>query len=600
MLQRVQSVATGSRRVCDPITLEIVRGSLKATMQEMEALIERTSMSPFIREKKDFQTAIFESGGRFVYSNSYLLADSVVQTVLNEFPRDAIKDGDLYWYNDCYASNGVITHSPDQVFLMPVFADGKIVAFIEGWAHFNDIGGMRPGSLSSDCVEIYQEGVIVPPVKLIDQGRVAEDLLRLFCRNSRFPEMTMGDTRALMAATRLGKRRIEEACARFGGKCLSDAFDQLIDRTASNVRAQVKKLFPTGTYKTSETLDSDGQGNGPFKLRYTLVVDDDRVVLDMTESDDQTPGPINFLLNPGAAASMLGDVLVSGDRNSISNHGLMATLDEVRLRQGSILQPKFPAPLGFRGATMMRHLTGMMGLVALASQGQSGAAFSAYVIYYMRGRDENGKPFLLSDGIGVGYGARPYADGNNAIYGKANENYPCEFVDLNYPVRVRRYAINPDTGGPGRYRGGCGVIRELEILTDTAMLSLRIDSIKTPPWGVNGGKAGRSGGCWINPGTDRERYVEGVSDGTILNHGDILRVMTAGGGGWGHPFDREPEIVLGDVLDDFVSIESAEQDYGVIIDPSSLVIDVEATARLRKNRPETMLFHQMGYKEFLG
>ena len=600
MLQNTPSPNTSKHRICDPITLEIVRGALKAAMQEMEALIERTSMSPFIREKKDFQTAIFDGDGRVVYSSAYLIADSAVQTVFEQFPRDTMKDGDLYWYNDCYASDGVVTHSPDQVFLMPVFFDGEIVAFVEAWAHFNDIGGMRPGSISSDCVDIYQEGVIVPPVKLIDRGRVAEDLLRLFSRNSRFPEMILGDVRALMAATNLAKRRVEEACGRFGNGCLADAFDQLIERTARNVRSRMKELFPEGIYRTTETLDSDGQGNGPFKLRYALHVKDGKVVLDTTASDDQTQGPINFLLNAGCAASMLGDFLVGGDNSSISNWGLTAALDEVKLREGSILRPKFPAPLGFRGATMMRHLTGMMALVALASQGQSGAAFSAYVIYYMRGQRENGKPFLLSDGLGIGYGARPFADGNDAIYGPANENYPCEFIDANYPVRVRRYEIHPDTGGAGRYRGGCGVIRELEILADSANLSMRIDSIRTPPWGVNGGKAGQPGGCWINPGTDRERYVEGVSDGTILKRGDILRVMTAGGGGWGHPFDREPEMVLTDVLDGFVGIESAEQDYGVVIDPHSFAIDTDATAKIRKDRPDTKLFHQLGYKEFLA
>jgi N-methylhydantoinase B len=559
-------VAAGAGHACDPITLEIVRGVLKATMQEINALIERTAMSAFIREKKDFQSGIYDRNGRLVHSYSWAASNNCVQTVLDVFPIGSMRDGDVYWYNDCYASKGVVTHSPDQVFLMPVFGGGEVIAFIEGWAHFNDIGGMRSGSISSDCTEIFQEGIIVPPVKIVDRGKIVDDLLRLFCRNSRFPEMVLGDARALIAATGLGKRRIEEVCARFGAERLGDAFDQIIKQTAVQARSKMQSLFAPGSYETSATIDSDGQGNGPFKLRYTLNVKKDRIELDTTESDDQTKGPINLLLNRGSTCTMLGDFILSVDGHTASNAGLLAVLDDIKIREGSILQPIFPAPLGFRGSTLMRHLVALMGLVAVASGGRSNAGFSSYVIYYMRGRDRNGKSFLLSDGIGVGYGARPYADGNDAIYGTANENYPCEFVELNYPVRVRRYGINQDTGGAGRYRGGCGVIRELEVLAETAMLSMRIDSIKTPPWGVNGGMAGRSGGCWLNPGTAEERYVEGVSDGTLLKPGDVLRVMTAGGGGWGHPFDREPERVLADVLDGFVSVSSAFTDYGVVLD----------------------------------
>jgi N-methylhydantoinase B len=600
MLRKEKSIPENTGRICDPITLEIVRGVLKATMQEINALIERTAMSAFIREKKDFQSGIYDKNGRLVYSYSWAASSNLVQTVLDIFPADSMKDGDLYWYNDCYASKGVVTHSPDQVFLMPVFGGGEIIAYVEGWAHFNDIGGMRSGSISSDCTEIFQEGIIVPPVKLVDQGRIVDDLLRLFCRNSRFPEMVLGDMRALMAATGLGKRRIEEAHARFGAERLGDAFNQIIEHTAVQARSKMESLFVPGVYKTSATIDSDGQGNGPFQLRYTLSVGKDRIDLDTTESDNQTKGPVNLLLNRGSTCTMLGDYILSSDGHSVSNAGLLAVLDDIKIRKGSILQPIFPAPLGFRGSTMMRHLVALTALVAIASQGQSNAGFSSYVIYYMRGRDQTGHNFLLSDGIGVGYGARPYADGNDAIYGTANENYPCEFVELNYPVRVRRYGINQDTGGAGRYRGGCGVIRELEVLAETAVVSMRIDSIKTPPWGVNGGMAGRSGGCWLNPGTAEERYVEGVSDGTVLKPGDILRVMSAGGGGWGHPFDREPERVLADVLDGFVSVGSAFADYGVVLDAAALTIDPEATAKRRADRPAVKLFHQNGYKEMLA
>ena len=207
------------------------------------------------------------------------------------------------------------------------------------------------------------------------------------------------------------------------------------------------------------------------------------------------------------------------------------------------------------------------------------AAHSAYVIWYLRGRDDNGELFLLSDGLGVGYGARPTADGNDAVYLVAQENFPSEFLDSVFPVRVLRYAINPDTGGPGRWRGGCGLIREIEVLAPEATVSMRIDSVEHPPWGVAGGHAAGTGRCVVNPGRPDERILRPLSDGNIVRRGDVLRIETGGGGGWGHPFDREPERVLADVRGGFVSRASAEEHYGVVLTDDGLSIDLAATSR---------------------
>jgi N-methylhydantoinase B len=220
------------------------------------------------------------------------------------------------------------------------------------------------------------------------------------------------------------------------------------------------------------------------------------------------------------------------------------------------------------------------------------------VIWYLRGRGEDGELFLMSDGIGVGYGARPFADGNDAVYLVAQENYPAEFLETIYPVRLRRYAINPDSGGPGRWRGGCGIIREFEFLAPEAVISVRIDGIDFPPWGVGGGKEGGAGKCVINPGRSDEREVAPISDGTVIRCGDIVRIETGGGGGYGHPFDREPERVLADVRGGFVSAASAEQDYGVVLTPD-LTIDEPATRRRRENRPPAGLFHRGMYRDAL-
>jgi N-methylhydantoinase B len=219
-----------------------------------------------------------------------------------------------------------------------------------------------------------------------------------------------------------------------------------------------------------------------------------------------------------------------------------------------------------------------------------------YVIYYLRGREpRSGEAFLLTDGIAVGYGARSFADGIDAVYLVANENYPAEFLDLSYPVRLLRYAINPDSGGPGRYRGGCGVIREIEVLAEEAMLSIRIEA--NPPWGVAGGQAGRGGRCVINPGRADERVVEPLSDGTILERGDVMRIETGGGGGWGHPFDRPADAVLADVRGGFVTAAAARTDYGVAIADDR--VDEAATAALRLDRFPTRMFHRGEYLDAL-
>jgi N-methylhydantoinase B len=277
------------------------------------------------------------------------------------------------------------------------------------------------------------------------------------------------------------------------------------------------------------------------------------------------------------------------------NAGAEALFDELRVREGSILQPRFPAPLGQRSITKMRNLGAYLGLLAVATGGKMPAAHTGYVIWNVRGRGADGERFLMSDGVAVGYGARASADGHDAIYLVAQENYPAEFVEASYPLRVRKYAINRDTGGAGRWRGGCGVVREMEILCDEVTIAVRIEGEENPPWGVAGGRCAGSGRCIVNPGRRDERVIPPLSDGTVLKRGDVVRIETGGGGGWGHPFDREPELVLADVLGGYVSRESAEADYGVVLATHGRAVDPEATAKRRANRPDTKLFHRHTY-----
>jgi N-methylhydantoinase B len=581
----------------DPVTLQIVRGALRAAQSEMEALIERTAMSPFIREKKDFYAALFDAHGQLVVGSNLPVFGDVIAPILEHYPRETMRPGDIYWFNDCYASRGAVSHSPDQVFVAPVFADGELSAFAQSWAHFNDIGGMRPGSLSPDCTEIYQEGIIVPPVRVAREGVMVDELLRLFFRNSRFPEMVRGDTRASIAAIRLGERRLVELFERFGRAKVADTFAALLDETERELRAELRALLPLGEHRFTDRVDSDGHGTGPIRLRYRLNVTPERITLDTSESDDQVKGPVNFLMSPPVPAMVFGSYLL-GEGSSLLNAGVERVIDEVILREGSVLQPRFPAPLGMRGVTMMRNMAACLGLLNVAAGGKAMAAHSAYVIWYLRGRKDDGELFLMSDGLAVGYGARPTSDGNDAVYLVAQENFPSEFLDSVFPVRVRSYAINPDTGGPGRWRGGCGLVREVEVLAPEAMVSMRIDTVENPPWGVAGGHAAGSGRCVVNPGRTDERVLKPLSDGNIVFRGDVVRVETGGGGGWGHPFDREPERVLADVQTGFVSRAKAEEDYGVVL-TQDIEVDAAATRERRSARPAAKLFHRHGYQDVL-
>jgi N-methylhydantoinase B len=582
--------------ICDPVTLEIIRGAIRAAQAEMEALLERTAISAFIREKKDFYTALFDAEGVMAVGSNVPIFGDICGPVFEHFPIETMQQGDLYWYNDCYGSRGAVSHSNDQVFLAPVFHDGRRCAFVMGWAHFSDVGGLRPGSISPDATDIFQEGIIIPPTKLIEAGVTNTATLAIFYRNSRYPETCRGDTRALMASVDLGVRRMGEVVVRFGADMLADALAQLLARTETLVRQRLRETFPVGTHRFTDAIDSDGHGTGPLHIRFALTrTEDDRFIFDASDTDDQAPGPVNFLMNRDVPGMALGLYFLGGDPTQVCNAGGPRALDEVILREGSLLRPRFPAPLGMRGMTMMRVLAALNGLINVAGT-PAPAAHSAYIIILLRGT-AGGKPFLMSDGIGVGYGARPDADGLDAVYFVAQENYPVEFLELAYPVGLTTYAMHRDSGGPGEWRGGCGIVREYRILAEEAVLAVRIDSVKNPPWGTAGGMSGGVGRAVVNPGTARERVLAPLSDGNKVYAGDVLRIETGGGGGRGHPYDRPAALVLKDVLDGFVSVEAAVRHYGVVITEGCL--DEAATETQRRARPHARAFHRTEYADAL-
>jgi N-methylhydantoinase B len=576
---------TDTARV-DPITLEIVRGSLASTIREMELLMERCAMSPFIKEKKDYFVGVFDVGGRIVACHISGSGPGMLVPILREYPLETMRPGDVYWFNDPYLSDGAVQHHQDMVFVVPVFHDGRLVAFTTTFGHYQDIGGTRAGSISPHATEIYHEGVLVPPVRIMREGTLNEEAYRIFLRNSRLPDMVEGDTRAMMASCRLAEARLVELFTRYGIDTVLAAFEACIAGTAARARALFLGMIPQGSWRFHDYLDNDGGTESrPYRVDLTLSRVGDVVTLDGSRSDDQARGPINFVTNPGLLRIAFGRYLQMLEPDLDVNQGLLHNLDEWIAREGSLLKPRFPAPLGMRANTRFRVMSCIFGALAQANGGQVPAGSPVYVLYYFRAWDEaRHRPILCIEGLGVGLGARPFADGVDVIYYIAQENYPVEYVERDFPLRIERYTLRPDSGGPGFHRGGAGVIRDVRVLCERAELATRMENTLVAPYGVGGGHAGRTGRILLNPGTPEEHEVPGQFDGLQLRRGDLLRFETCGGGGWGDPLTRDPMRVRQDVARGFVTVRGAREDYGMVLEPATLEIDKQATDDERAGR----------------
>ena len=580
-----------------PVTLELIKGALDAARTEMETLIARTAMSPFIREKKDYFTAILDASGRLVVSTALTLAGNLVDAILEQYPSAGMRDGDLYWYNDVYASRGGVTQTNDTVFVMPVFAQERLIAFVEAWGHLWDVGGTYPGSVSPNVTSVFHEGIMIPPVRVMRDGVVNEEVVRIYARNSRFPDMMRGDLSAIMAAVRLGKARLEDILTRFGAASVEAAFETALRQTADALDARLKEKVPDGAWTFRDWIDSDAVTDTPYWVETRLESRNGRLSFDFSGSADQAKGPINYVMDDTVVGHLLGLYVLRDTPSFGMNAGFSRSIDTITKRSGSIVWPDFPAPVGLRTHTMIRVSSSMLGALAQATGGQASAASAVYVLYYLRSRDANtGQQSLVVEGLSVGFGARPTCDGIDAVYYVAQENYPIEFAEMELGIRIERFGIHVDSGGAGRWRGGCGIVRDVRILHDEAMLGVRMDNCRYPAFGVNGGKCGAAGTFVVNPGTPDERRLATMSDGHTLKRGDLLRIVTPGGGGWGSPFERPAEDVLGDVLDGFISAEAAAADYGVALSRDGRSIDQHGTRALRSAAAApSAMFHRGSY-----
>jgi N-methylhydantoinase B len=585
-------------RNLDTVTLELVKGAIDSARAEMEALIERTAMSPFIREKKDYFTAFFDRDGHLVVSTALpMAAGNLIDCIFEHYPREEMAPGDLYLYNDSYGSRGAVSHNNDMVVAAPVFSEGRLVAFAEAWGHLWDIGGMVPGSISPAATDVFQEGIVLPPSRVLRGGIWNEELIRIFVRNTRFPDMVRGDLSAIMAAVRLGGRRAQEIAQRFGAAALEAAFAGMIDQSERALRKALSERIPDGRYAFRDYIDSDGISECSYGVAVTVEKHGETISLDYSGSDDQAQGSINFIMDASVPKTMCG-LYFTGEESGVAlNAGFHRAVGEVRTRPGSIVAPREPAPLGMRAHCLTRVSSALFGAFAKATGGNVPAASSVYVLYYLRSFGKNRALDLCIEGLAVGFGARPHADGIDAVYYVAQKNYPVEFAEMEFGVRIEGYAIHTDSGGPGRHRGGCGIVRDVRVIGEEAVIGLRMDNIRWPAWGVKGGMGGRPGRILVNPGSADARELKPMSEGNRLKKGDLVRIMTPGGGGWGSPLLRPAEQVRDDVLDGFISAASAERDYGVVLSDDLWSVDALRTAvrRAELARLPRGLFHRHGY-----
>jgi N-methylhydantoinase B len=585
-----------TKPAADPVLVEIVAGTLAAIEKEVETSIGRTSRSPMIRDAHDFRAGIHDRKLRKLTGRSY---SALVHPVVRDYPIETMSLGDVYFHNDVYLSEGGIGHLPDLCVTVPVFAaspetgNPEVVAFIQAFGHHDDIGGAVPGSMPSAATSVYEEGLMVPPIKLWDRGVPNESALKIMTRNSRMPDSLAADLDAECSACLAGARRLGELFDRYGVAAVEACFDAILANSTEVYRREILSQIPDGTYVWEDYAEHDGvEPPQLHRQRITLTMDssaDVPLVIDFTGTGPQARGPINHC-GDYADGNFLKKWLAPILRNLAETPERMAELDvnegvvpliEMRFpEKGTLLTPVFPAPTNARTFVILRLLGVLAGVLAKATGGRMPADQETIRYTGVYGTDADGQPYLMREVLGGGSGGRYYADGEDTIHVVPDSrNLPTEFTESRFPLRVERLGLAADSGGPGRYRGGCGYEKHIRVLRDAHFMSIADRSILAC-WGVTGGKAGRPFQVTVDPGGPGEHDVDALADAEPLPAGTVVRIRTTGGGGWGDPLDRPVDEVLRDIAWRKVSVTGARDDYGVVVRDDGTA-DGDATEALR-------------------
>ena len=551
----------------DIFTLEIIKDSIVALGDEMFNAMIRTSMSPIIYETTDFAVGATDATGNLLAQGNGVTAflatlDTAVQSALTHYPPEAIFPGDVFITNSPYEGGG--THLSDVVILVPVFANEKLIAWTVNKAHWTEVGGKEPGSVSTNATEIYQEGLHFRFLKLYNKGTINDALVQLIADNVRLPDSTLGDMHAGVATARVGARRIDEIVSRYGAESVTTAMEDLLDYGERMTKAELLKL-PKGVFEAEDIVEDDGLGNGPFTVRVKVTITDDKMVADYTGSDPQVQGPIN--------CSYTG--LVTGARcifKAITNSDIPANGGcfralEVICPPGTIISAQSPAPVSLYYGPLIAAIDVLWKALAplLPDRLPAGHQRSVGATFLSGEHADTGELFVMGEPLVGGWGAADTRDGDNGQFCCANGetfNIPIELFESRYGVQIEQYAFHNEDGGAGEFRGGKGVVLDYRVVVDEIALTYAASRTSSRPWGMKGGKEGSNNYAQIlrNDGTVERHHM---CTAVPVYKGEVIRLISATGGGYGDPASRAHESILSDLKNEYITTEQALRDYGV-------------------------------------
>ncbi|MBU8729783.1 hydantoinase B/oxoprolinase family protein [Cytobacillus oceanisediminis] len=577
------------RSKVDPFTLEIVKDSLVAIGDEMFIALAKTSMSPIIYEVLDYASGLTDAKGQLLTQGNGvtgfigMLSDMVKQT-LKKFGDGKLKEGDIIIINDSYGGGG--SHLSDVGLVMPIFYEGEIVAFSANKAHWTEVGGKDPGSFSNDATDIFQEGLQFPSVKLFNEGEINQAIVDIIEANVRFPELSLGDMWAQVAALKTGEKRVKELCDKHGKPLFLSSVDYLLDHGEQLARQELTKL-PKGTFHAEGFIDDDGFGNGPFKIKVKVTISDEKFVADFRGSHPQVPGPVNCSYTALVSAVRTIFLAITNPSQD-ANDGVFRPL-EVITDKGSVLSAERPAPVSIYWESMLAGADLIWKALApvIPHRLNAGHLLSVCSVVLSGLHQDTDEPFLIVEPSVGGWGASEGQDGARGqfcIGDGETYNVPVEVAETRYGIMVDEYSLHTDGAGAGEYIGGSGVIRSYKALTDNQMVSVTFGRNKFVPWGMNDGNDGSANKVYIEKANGDVDGPFGIYPRYPLNKGDVVKLVTATGGGYGEPFKRPAEKVAKDVKNGYIIVAQAEADFGVKVNEKTY--EVEGLTEERQRRGE--------------
>jgi N-methylhydantoinase B len=542
----------------DPVTLDVIENALQNARVQMDAILFRTAISTIIREQRDGFPVLTNREGMMLTGQFGSPVDGFIGNYDGE-----VEEGDVFLTNDPYACEGAISHLNDWLVCMPIFYQDRVLGWAAMFGHMSDISGMTPASMPVTSTELLQEGIVIPPVKIVSKGVLQRDLLRLALRNSRTPDWNEADFFAILSACRTGASRIIEMADRFGAESFVSAQNLLLKRNREAMRELIVTTMPEQKVSFEDYICDDATGFGPYRLACDMWREGDKLIFDFGRTDPQSAGCINFYLNERMFKMFCGQFMVNVvDPQIALNDGYIDLID-VRIPQGSLLKPIAPAGLNGRTHALGRIFDIISGLYGSANPDFLVAAgFSDSPHFMYSGYSPQDDWFLMFQ---IGFGGIPgkaSGDGpdGHSLWPKFR-NIPNEYIEAYYPVRVERFESIADTGGPGLHRGGNGVRTEYSFVVP-GEISIHDDRWLTYPWGVKGGQPGtRSRKCLIRH-DGSEEILPSKIDGIHVQAGDRLIFDTWGGAGWGDPLERDYAAIAYDIEAGLVTSEGATR-YGV-------------------------------------